>query len=77
MTYKITPSTIGDIRTRINWIKTEAIVANYYAGILGRPNEDDEISIHRIYTSLENILEAAKKAKKFILSEQKKYGGKE
>ena len=60
---KLTPSQIGQIRTKIKWLLSEAMIADENASVLGHPNADDRRYLGLIKVELYNVECAAKKAR--------------
>ena len=62
----LTPSQIGQIRTRLSWILVEAEIAKHNSGLLGRQGTDEGVVMSELCTALDNIAVVAKRAKKMI-----------
>lgn len=69
---KLTPSQIGQLRTAINWIETEASISNHNASLLGRQRNDEEVIRSELYTALNNILTTAQQAIRILRGEKEK-----
>ena len=67
---KLTSSQIGQIRTRISWIQTEAERALNNSALLGHPDTDDEAILSQLCIVFDNISIAAKRAKQTALGEE-------
>lgn len=56
-------SHIGQIRTKIKWLLSEAILADENASVLGHPNADDKQYLGLINVELYNVECAAKQTR--------------
>lgn len=63
---ELTPSQIGQIRTRLRWILSEAMIADENASVLGHPNADDRQYLGLIKVELYNVECAAKQTRNEI-----------
>lgn len=60
---ELTQSQIGQIRTRLKWLLSEAMMADENASALGRPNATDRQYLGLINVELYNVECAAKQTR--------------
>lgn len=63
---ELTQSQIGQIRTKLKWLLSEAIMADENASVLGHPNADDRRYLGLIKVELYNVECAAKQTRNKI-----------